>query len=524
MRVGDHALVLVLALGLGEMGVLGKGIATAKTSQLAVPAAESARRRGSLGSERACGCGSARRLHRGFASRGRRAALGLRGGAPAVSDRYNARIQVMITRNMRKVLMDELGYAADEVDDMDPQIAAVVIEKSLPRPRAGMPIAWRRSIRQTGSSSNPAQLLAGAVLAAVGAVVNGAVAAAAFPFVVAGKGVGAAKAGGVKGAAVTLLALSVMTAVFVTSSASGGDADDKYPGAAYLRSLGENVASAKALVLSRGKDGGRTSGTDRLDGKSGRAISSGGTPKTTAGAAGRRWLGATNNSNKPDATNTPKGGAESSSAAQKEERPHASASKGNGGLLNKQHRAGQDGCRGRQEETRRQERDGGNFPEPSSDNAAGEGLRGERLPEGSSGSASSRRWRAARVKRGTPKGGEVYKSEPLLAAAVDEGEEVLQDALPVGLNAEGAATFEDLPPAPPAPDTIGVLDEKEESPWNEPDPPRWGRRPMPEHIPSEEEMEAWDSKMAVPDMWLDRAINGVMGSLFGGGDDKVDSE
>lgn len=36
-----------------------------------------------------------------------------------------------------QVLMDELGYAADEVDDMDPQIAAVVIEKSLPRPRAG---------------------------------------------------------------------------------------------------------------------------------------------------------------------------------------------------------------------------------------------------------------------------------------------------------------------------------------------------------------------------------------------------
>ncbi|CAN0221611.1 unnamed protein product [Ectocarpus sp. 12 AP-2014] len=137
MRVGDHALVLVSALGLGEMGVLCKGIAAAKTYQLAVPVAESTRPRGNLRSERACGCGSAQRLHRGFASRGRRVALGLRGGAPAVSDRYNARMQVMITRNMRKVLMDELGYAADEVDDMDPQIAAVVIEKSLPRPRAG---------------------------------------------------------------------------------------------------------------------------------------------------------------------------------------------------------------------------------------------------------------------------------------------------------------------------------------------------------------------------------------------------
>lgn len=33
--------------------------------------------------------------------------------------------------------MEELDYLPDEVDDMDPQIAAVVIEKSLPRPRAG---------------------------------------------------------------------------------------------------------------------------------------------------------------------------------------------------------------------------------------------------------------------------------------------------------------------------------------------------------------------------------------------------
>ncbi|CAM9225008.1 unnamed protein product [Ectocarpus sp. 6 AP-2014] len=405
-----------------------------------------------------------------------------------------------------------------------------------------MPIAWRRSIRPTGSSSNPVQLLAGAVLAAVGAVVNGAVAVAAFPFAAAGKGVGAAKAGGVKGAAVTLLALSVVTAVLVTSSALGGDADDKYPGAACLRSLGENVASAKALVLSRGKGGGRTS-TDRLDGRNGRVVTSGDTVKTTGSAAGRRWLGARTSSKKPDARNTPKAGAESPSAAQKEERPHATAPTDKGELLKKQQRVGQDRRRGRQEETRRQEGNGGNFPEPSSDNAAGEGLRGECLPEGSSGSASSRRSRGARVKHGTPKSGEVYKSEPLLAAAVDEGEEVLQggrggdtllkacagcrfpDAPPVGLNAEGAVTFEELPPAPPAPETLGVLDEKEkESPWNEPDPPRWGRRPMPEHIPTEEEMEVWDTKMAVPDTWLDRAINGVMGSLFGGGDDKVDSD
>lgn len=38
---------------------------------------------------------------------------------------------------VEQVLVDELDYLAEEVDDMDPQIAAVVIEKSLPRPRAG---------------------------------------------------------------------------------------------------------------------------------------------------------------------------------------------------------------------------------------------------------------------------------------------------------------------------------------------------------------------------------------------------
>lgn len=69
----------------------------------------------------------------------------------------------------------------------------------------------------------------------------------------------------------------------------GGDAGDAFPGAAGLRSFGENLACAKALVLSRGKDGGRTSSTDRLDGKNGRAVAYGGTAKTTGSGAGRRW-------------------------------------------------------------------------------------------------------------------------------------------------------------------------------------------------------------------------------------------
>ena len=44
---------------------------------------------------------------------------------------------------MRRVLEDELGYGTDEVDVMEPQIAAVVIERGLARPAAGMPKSWR---------------------------------------------------------------------------------------------------------------------------------------------------------------------------------------------------------------------------------------------------------------------------------------------------------------------------------------------------------------------------------------------
>lgn len=113
-------------------------------------------------------------------------------------------------------------------------------------------------------------------------------------------------------------------------------------------------------------------------------------------------LGARNSSNERDARNKTKGG-----------------------VLNKQGQGGEDERRGRRENTRRQEGNGGNFPEPSSDEAAGEGLRGERLPEGSSGSTSSRRSRGARMKRDTPKGGGVYKSEGPSVSAVDEGDKVL---------------------------------------------------------------------------------------------------
>jgi hypothetical protein len=61
-------------------------------------------------------------------------------GEPAIPG-----IQYMITNKMRQALEDELGYLTEEVDCMEPQVAAVVIEKRLPRPTNGMPSSWARS-------------------------------------------------------------------------------------------------------------------------------------------------------------------------------------------------------------------------------------------------------------------------------------------------------------------------------------------------------------------------------------------
>jgi hypothetical protein len=51
----------------------------------------------------------------------------------------------MITQKMRKVLEKKLGYLREEVDLMEPQIAAVLIERSLPRPSKGIPESWKRT-------------------------------------------------------------------------------------------------------------------------------------------------------------------------------------------------------------------------------------------------------------------------------------------------------------------------------------------------------------------------------------------
>lgn len=57
----------------------------------------------------------------------------------------SAKVQYMITNRMRNKLIKELGYLSEEVDMIEPQIAAVVIERALSRPSSGMPSSWRKT-------------------------------------------------------------------------------------------------------------------------------------------------------------------------------------------------------------------------------------------------------------------------------------------------------------------------------------------------------------------------------------------
>lgn len=60
-------------------------------------------------------------------------------------DGQAAKVQFMVTGRMRQVLTEELNYLPGEVDMIEPQIAAVVIERGLARPSAGMPASWRKT-------------------------------------------------------------------------------------------------------------------------------------------------------------------------------------------------------------------------------------------------------------------------------------------------------------------------------------------------------------------------------------------
>ena len=54
-------------------------------------------------------------------------------------------MQIVITNRMRKSLADGLKYLPSEIDTMELQIAAFVMEEKLARPSKGMPDSWRRS-------------------------------------------------------------------------------------------------------------------------------------------------------------------------------------------------------------------------------------------------------------------------------------------------------------------------------------------------------------------------------------------
>lgn len=58
-------------------------------------------------------------------------------------EKSSSSIQFMITHRMRRFLEVELGYLPEEIDVMEPQIAAVVIDRELARPTGGMPSSWR---------------------------------------------------------------------------------------------------------------------------------------------------------------------------------------------------------------------------------------------------------------------------------------------------------------------------------------------------------------------------------------------
>ena len=58
-------------------------------------------------------------------------------------DGTSARLQWIITREMQRKLSN-LGYSAGEIEDLNPSVAAVLIQRALRRPRSGVPEQWRR--------------------------------------------------------------------------------------------------------------------------------------------------------------------------------------------------------------------------------------------------------------------------------------------------------------------------------------------------------------------------------------------
>lgn len=74
-------------------------------------------------------------------------------------DKYNAKMQWIITKKMKDTLMNELGYKEEEIDDMMPDVAATVINKRLTRPKLGMPEEWRKSFDRSRTEARVNKLL-----------------------------------------------------------------------------------------------------------------------------------------------------------------------------------------------------------------------------------------------------------------------------------------------------------------------------------------------------------------------------
>ena len=51
-------------------------------------------------------------------------------------------VEYMITQNMRRVLIRDLGYTSQEINNMKPDVATVIVSKMLKRPKSGMPTAF----------------------------------------------------------------------------------------------------------------------------------------------------------------------------------------------------------------------------------------------------------------------------------------------------------------------------------------------------------------------------------------------
>ena len=76
-------------------------------------------------------------------------------GASASAAQGAASVQYMITRKMRNLLIDELGYTDAEVDNMKPDVAAVLTSKRLKRPSSGMPDAFYVDGKAPSPKKNP---------------------------------------------------------------------------------------------------------------------------------------------------------------------------------------------------------------------------------------------------------------------------------------------------------------------------------------------------------------------------------